>query len=259
MINVFALNQSLIGSPALARAEDNTLRIERDTDSRNIPGLSPKQTDEIQQIVDFISECVPDDFDFVLSLGDSEPRLMLVYEDGLTSGASDSFSFSTSEELYFALPHVDWDSKRGELLKRQQIYDEMLEIADQRPVQIPSVKFLRKSFKEQVKQFHKEARREAAECKTLIMLPPSRDDDGKRLDFKMPSMETLVHCLGDAMTYGGLIVSLCIKGRPLPSREVEEYKRKALRELPPISRAIAEGRWPIDVLEDRGYRHVFGC
>lgn len=253
MINIYELNASLKGSAALERSEDNCIYLERTIVPENIPGLSPEQTLQIRKLLDYVDELVPDDFDFGIHLGGDKPIVSLEYSDGVTSGSMLPLEFNTNDEFYDELVNRNWDNERQKHLSGSQMWDVLLEEANSRPSRRPSLKTVRRYFRDEIRNYHKAMRKEQPPFSFLVT--EQAEDGGRHLiSYEMPnSVDKLIEHLSNTVSYEYQLVSVCIDGKPLAIEEVDKIAKQALKDMPPISRAMAEGRWPYDFMNMGGF------
>lgn len=259
MINIYELNASLNGTPALERSEDNCVYLERTTVPENIPGLSPEQTRQIRQLLDYVDELIPDDFDFNIILDGDEPHFTLEYNDGPTCGSMLPLEFSTNEGFYHELANLDWEKEREKHLSGSQLWNILLEQANSRPSQRLSLKAIRRYMRDEIRAYHKAMRKERPPFSFLVT--EGGEYGGMHLvSYETPdSVEKLIEHLSNTVSFEYQLVSVCIDGKPLAVNEVERIAKQALEAMPPISRAKAEGRWPSDFMNMGGFDDDSDC
>ena len=243
-MNIHELNKSLRGAQLLANVENGEFAISRSFKLNKHIGLFDGQSKAAQRIFDRLDEFIPDDFEYELSLDGETPRFSLSYDDGLNGGYFGGIDFDSEDDLFSRLLAYDWDEQRGVAIRGVDLFDEMLEEAKTRKVDIPSVKYLRKNCRAEVQAYHKASRTEKPNFSYLVLEEREGQGGFDLMSFDDPEDEEgLMFAMSDAMMARRLIVSVCIDGKPLPSGVIETMKKQILELLPPISRAKAEGRY----------------
>ena len=243
-MNIHQLNESLRDSKILCNFENGEFNIGRSFKLDKHIGLSAEQSEAAQRIFDRLDEFILDDFEYELSLDGDKPRFSLNYDDGLNGGYFGGIDFDSEEGLFSRLLAYDWDEQRGVAIRGVDLFDEMLEESKTRKVDIPSVKYLRKNCRAEVKAYHKAARTEKPKFSYLVLEEREEQGGFDLMSYDDPEDEEgLMFALSDAMMARRLIASVCIDGKPLPSGVIETMKKQILELLPPISRAKAEGRY----------------
>lgn len=241
-MNIHELNESLRDSEILRNSDDGDFEICRYFKVSKHIGLSNKQAIAAQRIHDRISEFVPDDFEFSLSLdGEHRPIFSIDYEDGSMTGYFTGIDFETEDELFDKLINKDWDEVRGHALDGCSTFDEMLEEAKEQPKCVPTIKQLQKLCRDFLKEFHKTAK--SKKDKIAVLFAHS-DQQGKVTVDAEPYEEgtDIIGLLMDNATCQRYPVSICFDGKPVSRKDLQKLLNASIQNLTGISRAKAEGR-----------------
>lgn len=111
-----------------------------------------------------------------------------------------------------------------------------------------------------IQAFHRRMRKERPPF-AFLATDVNLEDDGhpKVMDcYDLKNRAELIVFLSREVNFTFYLLTVCIDGKPLSVDEVNKIQTCGLKAMAPISRAIAEGRWPHDILEERGMAHVSG-
>jgi hypothetical protein len=211
----------------------------RDRGTEELGQISPALRVEVLAMKAELERLVPNDFGYTLSLGEAEPSFSLEYENGPMTSAFRGHDWKIDESMFDQLQHLDWESERAWAISGTEIFDQLAEAAKHLPENIPSTEALRRAFREGVKAFVKDKRRDTSQ---VYVLAWSEDEGLQPQAYKQ--FEDFSRQLPDLMTCQYQVVSVVRDGKPLSDLETDELKRRALKELEdmPISHAQASGR-----------------
>lgn len=218
---------------------NEVLVLERADKPQDLLRLPAAFREEVDLLRAQISHLVPDDFDYILGLGDGSPFLSLTYNDGAQTQASCPQDWNSDRSILEQLKELDWDSVRGEVIGRCQIFNKMLEVSKDAPVMLPSTKKLQKACRVELRPFLEESSKWPSEVRALLWHRGEGLSVGRFADLRM-----FASMLPDMMTLGRLVVVVCERGRALSVERIEQLKKQALKELEdmPISYAKALGK-----------------
>lgn len=233
MKEICELNNRLL---AARKGLVDVLMIQRDTDAMNLQGVPAKLRAELTSLVENIGKAIPNDFAFDLSIGDSSPMLQVRFQDGPQAMAFINLEWREDVSIVEQLDAVDWDAQREDSLKDLRIFDEMREQAPKMPSRLPSTKQLYKVFRDDIREFVRSPRRDASKVEVLLW----RDDEELTQE-NYPDLKSLQDDLINIMPVQRLVLSVVAHGKALSHNQLEDMKRRALKELEdmPISLARA--------------------
>jgi len=195
---------------------------------------------------------VPNDFGYMLFIGCDAPGLRLEYRDGATCGYVSGRTWKSEMSIFEQLKEVDWDKERGDAISAARLFDQVIPMAKNMPVRIPSTKGLQRCCRKEVKDFIKRSRGDASKVHVLFF----QGGDGASEDFE--NMEAFRHALPDMMTGECHIIAVVANGKPLSVEKIDVLKKAALKELEdmPISHAKASGKYGIIMAKLFGQKGV---
>ena len=131
MKEIIEINKRImIEAPGIVPAGDDCFFVSRDdTDNEELEKLPPAIKTDLAALCARINDIVPNDFRYVLSLGDYNPTVMLDFCDGGMAWASCAESFNPELSLFDQLQAVDWDKHRSFGMAGSQIFDGIRELS----------------------------------------------------------------------------------------------------------------------------------
>ncbi|MEP6821384.1 MAG: hypothetical protein ABI946_03445 [Chthoniobacterales bacterium] len=239
MKEIIELNNRLLRE-AKGHLPNDGLMLEREggaDDCARLPARSRKEIDDLRAE---LNEVIPDDFNYLLYLGDESPALRLEYHNGATSAAGRGHEWEDALSVVDQLRALDWDDERKWAIQGSEMFDQIAAIAEKMPVMIPPTKALQKQNGERVKDYIKEKRRDPSLVHVLLW-----DDEGNLLDNDFVDLKTFERELPDIMTCMLHVVTVVAEGKPLSLGRIDRLKKAALQHLEdmPISHAKASGKF----------------
>jgi len=224
MKEIVQLNQHLLDHAKDCLPEDGLMfdRDGIDEDADKIPADLREQIDRLRAE---ISRSIPDDFGYVVSFEDGEADFRIQYENGPTTVYSPPQKWEPAQSLFPQLEAYDWDGMRSECVSQSEVFDHIADLAKDLLVMMPSTKSVQKGFRDQVKAYIKEKRKQPG-VHVLFW-----DGDESLFDEVFESMEVLQHQLHDIMPHMVHVVTIVADVRPVPAEKIDSMKRTALRTL----------------------------
>ena len=239
MKEIIELNKRLRRDPKSQLPSDG-LMLDREDTPKELELIPAELRNEIDDLRKRLNEVVPDDFGYLLCLGDAEPALTLQYENGNMTGAGGGDHWKEAVSIFEQLKDLDWDNKRKWALEATETFDVITAIAKELPVMIRPTKALQKDFSGSVKAYIKEKRRNASRVYALLW------DGAERLfDNDFGDMKAFERELPDIMTCMLHVLTVVAEGKPMPAEKIDRLKKAALKQLEdmPISHAKASGKF----------------
>lgn len=245
MKEIIELNGRLRSELGQAVAKEG-VQLRRAMTAGELSPLPLKWQAELEGLRGRLNAIIPDDILYTVYLGDEEAQLTLDYEDGPQVGTFGMGpTFSPLVSIFDQLQAMDWDEYRGEMISDCQVFGEMARKANESPSRLPSTKKLQKVFREEMKSFVKEKRKDEAKAHVLMF----REEDGLNEECGLQektynSLEEFSRDLHNIMMEQYWVVTVVAGGKPLPVKGIDALKRQALKELEdmPISHAKALGQ-----------------
>jgi hypothetical protein len=230
----------LIEAPGIVPPGEDCIFASRDGRyDEELQKLPPAIKADLDALRAQISEVVPNDFSYALSLGDYNPTIALEFRDGATAFATCNETFNPEASIIEQLKVVNWDKHRSFGMSGGQIFDGIREFAKEAEPELPPTSEIQKGFAHELEAFTK-TKRQGAEHIFLLM---HRHDEGVT-EKSCRSMKELRGNLCDLMTCQYDIIAIMTDKKLLPPRKVDKLKREVLldmKESMPISYARAVG------------------
>ena len=238
MKEIIELNKKLTELLGECLPED-ALVLDRCDQPEELIRLPIELRDEIEQLRNQINQVVPNDFEYILCLGDDSPDLLLEYGDGAQTGFFRSHEWQPDRSIIEQLNGFNWDKEREQAIAGCQKFDAMKENAKHTPSRLPSTKEIQKAFRDEMKEFVRTKRKDSSKVHVMVW----RDPEGV-LEMSFKDVVSFIDELIDLMPTGHLIITVVADGKPIPVEKIELLKKKALKELEqmPISYAKALGK-----------------
>lgn len=196
------------------------------------------QVDELKAMV---REVIPDDIGFNLNFHDHGVGISFEYDDGTAgSWGGEEKIYYRYNKLFEALKLKDWDEFRSASLQSMDIFDVMLEEAEDRPVNIPSSEAAAKRYAQDLSAEVAKILQGYQQYSFILII--ARDDLGLASQH-LPTREEVVFTIADRMTTQNDILAVIEKGVPWSFDAIEAAKLEAVEGLSPISRTKAERRF----------------
>jgi hypothetical protein len=241
MREIIELNRQILAELPDKIREDALPEIDR----ADGPQLWPEASLAVKQAAEAVhaelNRCIPEDFSYTVLLGDEKPIVSLGFEDGAQMGSFQSLEIKEHLSIQGQLGSMDWDEQRGAEMSRCQVWDGMKEYAAQAPSSLPSTKKLQQSFRDEMREWVKEKRRDSSKVHVFLW---NQEDGFKSESYK--SLEALRAALPDIMVVELFVITIVADGKPLPVKRIDQIKAeelKTMKEHMPISYARATGRF----------------
>lgn len=220
-------NKILIEAPGLVQQGGERLMIYRDgAASEDLTKLSHELQGELYALHITLNGLVPNDFDYVLYLGDYNPELILEFCDGAMSRASCAEQFKPELSIFDQLERVDWEDHRKFGMSGSQIFDGFSALSHDIEPEFPATLTIQQRFPNELQTFSKKAHAGSA----TIHLLKWREDE-RVSEEGLANMDDLMGMLIDLMTCRFDVIAVKVDGKLLPPEEVDALKLKTLKVL----------------------------
>jgi hypothetical protein len=215
------------------------LLLGRDDQPEEFKRLPVKFREEIEALRWKINAAMPNDFGYMLSLGDDSADLHLEYDNGPQVKFGRSHEWDQRRSIIDQLTEFDWETEREQAIAGTEVFDQMIAHARHAPAELPSTKEIQKAFRQEMKEFITSKRRDSSKVWALMW----REDEGLREE-SFENLDSFGRELPDLMTVRYLIIAVVSAGKSVSREEIDRLKTKALKELEdsPISHAKALGK-----------------
>ena len=239
MKEIIEINQRImIEAPDVLPKGDDCLFVSRDGNGDKVAdNLPPALKADFDALCAKLNAAIPNDFNYVLCLGDYNPNIILEFCDGGMARASCGESFNPALSLFEQLEKVDWDRHRTFGLAGSQFFDGMRGLSGEIEPELPPTAEIQKKYGVELDAFAKAKR----QGQSKIHLLKWREDEGVT-ENSCDSMRDLRGDLCDLMTCAYDIIGVIVDKKLLPPRKVDKLKREVLmgmKETMPISYARA--------------------
>lgn len=237
MKEIIELNTKLrkqVGS----RFADEILMLGRSPAEDELKRLPAAFRAEVLGLLSAINRAVPDDFQYMVFLGDSSPDFSIEYQDGPSIAYSPGHEWRRDRSLVEQLNGFDWNAERGAAINNCQFIDHLVAESKEMEPELPTTAELQVTFKDELKAF--QAKGGGDGVRVLMW----RQDEGVQEE-RFANLETFSGELMNIMTVQLLVIGVTVDGKPLPVNRIERLKKKALDELKdmPMSYARALGKF----------------
>lgn len=241
MKEIVELNKRImIEAPGVVPAGEDCLFVSRDgKGDKEADSLPPAIKADLNAICERLNALVPNDFHYVLCLGDYNPAILLEFRDGAMAFATCGETFDPERSIYEQLEKVDWQKHREFGMKGGQFFDGVREMSKEVKPMLPSTSEIQQKFRNELESFAKAKR---TGLKRIFLLK-WREDEGVTEE-SCDSMKDLRGDLYDLMTCQYSIIGVIVDKKLLPPRKVDKLKRAVLEEMKdsmPISYVKASG------------------
>ena len=185
---------------------------------------------------------IPDDFDFMLRLGEGRVSGFLIYQDGPMAECVLEYNFA-KPNVVEALRKLPWDEYREQALDGTNLHDEVLKVADRLPILIPSVAEIRSAHAATVAEFEGESK-QVTEHYSFLAFCEETGGTGY-VQGVSDDRKDFVVTIGDYLTHDFHLLAIVENQKAASPDKVESIRQEALADLPPISKSKAEGRFQV--------------
>lgn len=211
----------------------------KDNAAKELAALPVKIRIDLLNLLQKLNQVMPDDFGYLVNLGDYDPCLMLMYSDGAQSEGNCPVEWDSKRSIFDQLADVDWDMHRKRVIGMGHFFDDVRQVSKEIEPKLPPTAEIQKGFRDQIETFEKAKRKKPSKIFALLW----RGDEGVTEE-ALDSMKSLEGMLCDSMATGYVTLDVIVDGKPLAAKKIDEVKEKVLKgmkEQMPISYARAMG------------------
>ncbi len=189
--------------------------------------LPPELRAEIDALQRALNGVVPEPFDyFVFLAGGEEPSFNIQFENMPAGG-----DFDAERSIVEQVRELDWEKQRASAVEQRDKMDEITYLLDRIARPLPPAKKWQREFREEIKDFVREKRRDAGKIHVLLW-----DEAEGLMESEYPDGDAFRAALPGVIVRGGELVSVVAGGKPLPVDRIDALKaaaQKAARERGP--------------------------
>ena len=204
-------------------AEDDSIDISRDEIGGETELLSAELRGEVEALQQTLNAAVPEDFDYFVFIGGEEGPFF-----GLDSGrmpVGPEGEWDPERSIIDQLRTFDWDAAR-ERGQEGRAMMEVISVLERMTRQLPSAKSLQRNYREGVKDFVREKRRDANKVHVLYL---SEADELMEVDFE--SGDDFREMLPGMIGNGEDVFAIVANGKPLPVERIDALNAQGQRTL----------------------------
>jgi hypothetical protein len=241
MKEIIEFNKRILGeAPDAVPKEYGFIMVSRHDDAaKELAALPAKIRADVVKFLKKLNQAVPDDFGYVINLGDYDPCFMLMYSDGPQTEGNCPVEWDLKRSIFAQLPEINWDLHRKQVIGMGRFFDDVRQVAKHLEPKLPPTAEIQKQFQVEIKAFETAKSDKPAKIYVLLW----RGDEGVTEE-GMDSMNALEGLLCDTMATGYVTVAVIVGGVPLSAHKIDQLKEKVLlemREQMPLSYARAVG------------------
>jgi len=241
MKEIIEINKRImIEAPGVVPKDSDCLFVSRDGHGdKEVNNLPAAIKADLDAICARLNEVIPNDFNYVLCLGDYKPDILLEFCDGAMARAGCNERFDPALSLFEQLAKVDWGKHREFGMAGSQFFDGVRDLTKEIEPALPPTEEIQKDFAVEIEAFEKAKRKKPSKIYALLW----RGDEGVSEE-ALNSMADLEGMLCDSMATGYVTIDVLVDGKPLGGKKIDEVKGKVLKEMKeqmPISYARALG------------------
>ncbi len=219
------------------------LRSEEVGNADLLPDDLRAEVDALRQQLDAL---VPADFDYLVCFGSpDDPPLFDLSFDEAPAGNIGGTKFDPARPVCDQLRSLDWEDQRARAREDAAHWSEIMRGIERVTTPLAPAKQFQRLFREEMKDFIKEKRRDASKIHVLYW--HEVDDGLNELDF--PAGDALRAALPGLVGGGAEIVTMVAGGKPLPVEKIDALKAAAIKVYGDQPLDGQEDEWDDDAIE----------
>lgn len=223
MKEIIELDQKLTAWHGGQRPEA-TIDISRDEMADAVAALPDDLRAGITSLQRALNEVVPEPFDYFVFLGGDEEASFSINFEQMPAAGSMGGDFDPARSIVEQVRELDWDEQRRLASEQHDRMDEIVYLLERIARPLPSAKKWQRQFREEIKDFVREKRREAGKIHVLIV-----DEAEGLLASEYADGDAFRAALPGVIVRGGEVVSVVAGGKPLPVERIDALKAEAQR------------------------------
>ena len=222
MKEILALDQRLTAQVGDSLPEEG-IDFSRDGASEALETLPELLRAEIEALRQSLNGVVPEPFDYFVFLAGEEGPAFSLHLNQMPTGAPDG-GFDPERSIIDQVRELDWEALRLRAEGQRGQMDQILQLLDQISRPLPSAKKWQRQFREEIKDFVREKRRDAGKIHVLMWDEAEGLMEGEHTDG-----DALRAALPGVIIQGGEVVAVVAGGKPLPVERIDALKAEAQR------------------------------
>ena len=157
----------MIEAPNAVPKGDDCLFVSRDGKGDATDKLPPAVKDDLKELCAKLDAVVPNDFNYVLCLGDYNPNIILEFCDGGMARTNCGESFDPQLSIFAQIQKVDWGKHRTFGMAGSQFFDGMRGLSEEIEPNLPVTAEIQKNYGVELEAFAKTKRQEQSKIHLL--------------------------------------------------------------------------------------------
>jgi hypothetical protein len=157
MKEIIEINKRImIEVPDIVPKGEDCLFVSRDGNGdKAVNNLPPAIKADLDALCAKLNAVIPNDFNYVLCLGDYNPQIMLEFCDGAMTRGGCAESFNPELSLFEQLEKVDWAKHRTFAMSGSQFFDGVRGLSDEIEPELPPTAEIQKKYGVELEAFSK--------------------------------------------------------------------------------------------------------
>ncbi len=234
MKEIIALDEKIAALPEGTLPEEG-IDISRNERAEVVETLPEEIRAEIDALQSALNAVVPEPFDYFVFLGGDEEASFSIQFENMPAGGD----FDAERSIVEQVRELDWEQQRTTAVEQRDKMDEIVYLLDRIARPLPSAKKWQREFREEIKDFVREKRRDAGKVHVLLW-----DEAGGLMESEYADGDAFRAALPGVIVRGGELVSVVAGGKPLPVERIDALKAAAQKNA--RERGPAEAETPAE-------------
>lgn len=228
MKEIIEINQRILAEAPDAVPKDFgcIMVTRRDDAAKELAALPAKIRADLVKFLKKLNQAMPNDFGYLINLGDDDPSLMLMYSDGPQAEGNCPVEWDVKRSIFDQLPKIDWDMHRKRVMGMGHYFDDLRGVSKDIPPAIVPTDDIQKEERDAVEAFVKSKRKKPQKIHMLTY----RGFEGYE-EVGFDSMKAFRYDLLNAMTTGYEIIAVLVDGKLLPAKKLDGYQLSTKQEI----------------------------
>ena len=118
----------------------------KDDAAKELAALPVKIRADVVGFVLKLNQAMPDDFGYIINLGDDDPWLMLMYSDGPQAEGNCPVEWDLKRSVFEQLPEIDWNEYRKRVIGVAHFFDDVRQVSKQLEPKLAPTEEMRKAI-----------------------------------------------------------------------------------------------------------------
>ena len=236
MKEIIALDEKIVALPEGSLPEEG-IDISRDERAAAVETLPEDIRAEIDALQSALNGVIPEPFDYFVFLGGDEEASFSINLDQMPAAGSIGGDFDAGRSIVEQVRELDWEEQRRLATEQRVQMKEIVYMLDRLAGPLPSARKWQREFREEIKDFVREKRRDAGKIHVLVW-----DEEEELMESEYADGEAFRAGLPGVIMEGGELLAVVAFGKPLPVERLDALKAEAQRTLQARMRADAAAK-----------------